>query len=586
MNHIKAFMWLTQSAPKKLLMIVLILMVIGIFTESFGLLLLIPLLEVLSLGSNPVNAKPGMLDMFRSFFDQVGIAMSIESLLLLFICLAALRGVVQIMREKMSSRLQHAVIDNLRLRCFKSILSVEWRWFLNTKSADHGSLLLNYINRIGAGLHAALSLIVTLGAMAAYFMTAAFISLKLTLIAISSAVFVYLLLHKQREQVLTLGRGLTKSSQALFSNVQESLASIKLAKILGSEDLQFTRMKQTLHQLSVAMLSFVESSSRSRAAFQFLGAALLAAYLYLGIVFWATPWPVLITLVFIFSRLIPSFMSAHQQFEQWLYALPAFTDTERLLRECDHHTEDVVSDTSTAFITALKKSIQLKKVSLTYEGRTKPALSNITLTLPAYKTTAVIGRSGAGKSTLADMLIGLLQPDQGAILIDGIPLSASHRKLWRQKVAYVSQDIFLSHDTIRNNLTWGKSEISEVKLKDALKRASADFVFKLPKGLNTVVGDGGIRLSGGERQRIALARALLRDPWLLILDEATSALDRDNEARIMDSIEKLHGGYTVLMIGHRLLRLDIADQVIVLDEGKVIAEGPWQSIQKNKLLRL
>jgi ATP-binding cassette subfamily C protein len=225
-------------------------------------------------------------------------------------------------------------------------------------------------------------------------------------------------------------------------------------------------------------------------------------------------------------------------------------------------------------------------VSLTYEGRTKPALSNITLNLPAYKTTAVIGRSGAGKSTLADMLIGLLQPDQGAILIDGIPLSTSHRKLWRQKVAYVSQDIFLSHDTIRNNLTWGKTQVSDAQLKDALKRASADFVFKLPKGLNTVVGDGGIRLSGGERQRIALARALLRDPWLLILDEATSALDRDNETRIMDSIEKLHGGYTVLMIGHRLLRLDLADQVIVLDEGKVIAEGPWQSIQKNKLLKL
>lgn len=113
-----------------------------------------------------------------------------------------------------------------------------------------------------------------------------------------------------------------------------------------------------------------------------------------------------------------------------------------------------------------------------------------------------------------------------------------------------------------------------------------DFLFKLPKGLNTVVGDGGIRLSGGERQRIALARALLRDPWLLILDEATSALDRDNEARIMDSIEKLHGGYTVLMIGHRLLRLDLADQVIVLDEGKVLAQGPWKSIEKNKLLGL
>jgi len=161
---------------------------------------------------------------------------------------------------------------------------------------------------------------------------------------------------------------------------------------------------------------------------------------------------------------------------------------------------------------AVRQAIELRGVGVSYAQRHRPAVDQLDLTLPARTTTAIMGHSGAGKSTLADLLMGLLEPQQGEIRVDGVPISGGLRKQWRRQVAYVPQECFLFHDSIRNNLTWGAEQATEADLRLALQRAAADFVFDLPQGLDTVVGDGGVRLSGGERQRLALARALLKRP--------------------------------------------------------------------------
>ena len=207
------------------------------------------------------------------------------------------------------------------------------------------------------------------------------------------------------------------------------------------------------------------------------------------------------------------------------------------------------------------------------------SIEDLNIKIKAGKTTAIVGPSGAGKSTIADMVMGFIKPDSGQILVDKIPVSSENLHSWRDKIGYVAQDTFLFNDTIRNNLLLANPDSTEEEIKEALKLASADeFTFKLPQGIDTVVGDRGVLLSGGEKQRLALARALLRKPSILILDEATSNLDSENEMKILDSIEKLHGNITILIIAHRLSTIQNADIIYLIESGNLVESGTWNEL--------
>jgi ATP-binding cassette subfamily C protein len=200
-------------------------------------------------------------------------------------------------------------------------------------------------------------------------------------------------------------------------------------------------------------------------------------------------------------------------------------------------------------------------------------LRGVDLFLEAGKMTAIVGPSGAGKSTLADLANGLLLPTRGRLLVDGIPLGPAVMRQWRRQVGYVGQDTVLFHQSVRANLLWASPHATEEQMREALLLASAEFVYDLPGGLESVVGDRGILLSSGQRQRIALARALLRRPTLLLLDEATNALDVENEARVLDALReamrKREGRLTILMIAHRASAVRKADRVFELEGGRV-----------------
>ncbi len=204
-------------------------------------------------------------------------------------------------------------------------------------------------------------------------------------------------------------------------------------------------------------------------------------------------------------------------------------------------------------------------------------IENLDLDIDAGKTTAMVGLSGAGKSTIADLVMGLIKPGKGIILIDGKPLTDTSS--WRNQIGYVAQDTFLFNDTVKNNLLFADEDADDDEIWRALKSASArEFVINLPQGLDTLIGDRGVILSGGERQRLALARALLRKPSLLIMDEATSNLDSENEKNILQSIEKLHGDISILMIAHRLSTIKNADHIYLIENGRVVESGSWEEL--------
>lgn len=227
----------------------------------------------------------------------------------------------------------------------------------------------------------------------------------------------------------------------------------------------------------------------------------------------------------------------------------------------------------------LRNEIIFDDVWLYYQDRPIPALKGINLRIPRNSTLALVGSSGAGKSTITDLLIGLIYPSQGKILIDGHDLKDLDLDGWQRHLGVVSQDVLLLNDTIANNIAFGMGDVSDMAIRQAAIKAFADdFIQHLPEGYHTIVGEQGHRLSGGQRQRLSLARAILRQPEILILDEATSALDSESEAKVQQAIESFGNNRTVLAVAHRLSSICNADQILVIGAGAVLESGTHRDL--------
>ena len=263
-----------------------------------------------------------------------------------------------------------------------------------------------------------------------------------------------------------------------------------------------------------------------------------------------------------------------------MYSLPSLDLIYKDLKEIENF---VPEDTAKKDVELwhLESSIKLNEISYAYAGTDKNILENVNLTIHKGETVALIGSSGAGKTTLADVFLGLLIPQNGAILVDGKNIY-ENMDSWHHMLGYIPQTIYLSDDTIRNNVAFGikQEDIDEKAVIEALKKAQLyDFVQTLDRGLETFVGDRGVRLSGGQRQRIGIARALYYDPEVLVLDEATSALDTETETAVMEAIDSLKGHKTMVIIAHRLSTIRNADSIYEVTNGNAIKRDAEEVIK-------
>jgi len=233
-------------------------------------------------------------------------------------------------------------------------------------------------------------------------------------------------------------------------------------------------------------------------------------------------------------------------------------------------------------LSSFKSAIQFNDVSFSYSGRSK-ILDGISMTFEKGKTTAIVGRSGIGKTTVINLLIGLFEPDEGELKIDGISLKEYTQPSWLNKIGFVDQDTFIFNDTVKNNITFQSGQYSDGEVTSAAKYADAhSFITELPEGYETLVGDKGMRLSAGQRQRIAVARAMIREPEILIFDEATNALDSVSEAAVQKAIEEISKDHTVIIIAHRFSTIVRADKILVLGNGRVLEEGAHEELVKKR----
>ena len=537
-------------------------------TEGIGLILLLPLLASTGLESGAISNNP-ISTLINNSFAAIGISPGLLPLLVIFLLLILGRSVLSYYRDTYLHKMQLEFVDALGAKLHESFGKARWSFLMQQRSSDFSHILTKDVFRVGIGTQLLLQAIVSLSLVSAYLLTSFYLSPYLTFLVVLAGAFLLWLLSGYRKRALKLGKEQTVSGQAVFASVNEFLGGIKLVKSYNAESHYLRYFKQAAESQRSKQLAFRRNSSFAQQSFQLGSAVLLCLFFYCAIELFKTPMSQLLVLSLIFVRLMPLLSGLQRNYEQIMHMLPAYAAVSELKQACEAEAE-VGIDASEPL--NLQRSIQLREMSFAYkeDGR---VFDRVNVTIPAHQTTAIIGASGEGKSTLADILAGLMLPDAGEVLIDSSPLSEQNLLNWRNQVAYVPQDVFLFHDTLRANMLWVNPQADDETLWEVLELAAAKpFASKLPRGLDTVIGERGIRLSGGERQRIALARALLRKPDLLILDEATSALDNENEQKIRDSLNRLHGKMTIVLIAHRMTTVASADQVLRVKDGQVMIE--------------
>jgi len=288
--------------------------------------------------------------------------------------------------------------------------------------------------------------------------------------------------------------------------------------------------------------------------------------------------PKLFVFVLVFFRIKPQILLLNNLRVSINKLLPQLEIVGEFLHPKNRSFERVGGDV----FAGIKQNIEFKKVSFSYPGNGIRELSNINFRIEKGDTVALVGPSGSGKTTISSLLLGLYQPTEGQILVDGVDISTLDLASWRPRVGVVDQDVFLLNATIAENIAFGRSHQEREVIQRAAQEAGADkFIEDLADGYETLIGDRGVKLSGGQRQRISLARALMGNPELLILDEATSALDSLSEQLVQDAVEKLHYKVTILVIAHRLSTIENADNIVVLESGKIVEDGTKAELLVN-----
>ncbi|MBE9214177.1 ABC transporter ATP-binding protein [Plectonema cf. radiosum LEGE 06105] len=370
------------------------------------------------------------------------------------------------------------------------------------------------------------------------------------------------------------GKELSEISKGYSIAMLETLNGIRLVKSTGNENKEFEKIKKLIQDREAADFESQINSEIIAPVSEVMGISALLGIVFLSRALFnnqiASLSAVLLTYLLILLKVLPlisQLNTVRSNFANTVGSIEIIADF------LDVENKPFMSNGNLSF-TKLEKGIHFNSISFSYPNHDKLILKDIDLYLPRGTTLALVGGSGAGKSTLADLLPRFYDPNAGKITIDDIDLREFNLQSLRKAMGIVSQDTFLFNDSVRNNIAYGKSQASDEEVISAAKRANAyEFITKLSQGFDTIIGDRGVMLSGGQRQRLAIARALLQNPDILILDEATSALDTVSERLVQEAIDDLSRDRTTLVIAHRLSTVQKADQIAVLDQGRLVEIG-------------
>jgi len=494
-----------------------------------------------------------------------------------------LRNVFAYFQSYFMTYAEEGVIKDLRNAVYRHLHNLPLAYFTNERTGDLISRVTNDVTLVNGGVSAGFVTLIREPLLIIVFLSLAFsINWQLTLLSLvvfpfslSIIGWIALKLHKER------GR-----SQALLGDIttvlQETISGVKVVKAFGMEDFENKKFADTTRHYFRSLLKITRTRDLSSPTTEILSVAAGAVIIWYGgtqvlmdKTMAASEFLGFLLIIFQIMPPVKELTSVNNRIQE------ASAAANRLFEILD--TEPQIKDAPDAVdLTEFRNSVEFRSVSFSYDGQV-PVLENVNCAIRKGDVVAIVGPSGSGKSTLVDLIPRFYDTVSGAVAIDGIDLRKLKVKSLRAKIGIVTQETILFNDTVRNNIAYGLEHCPEEQIVAAAKAANAhDFIMAMPLQYDNIIGDRGVKLSGGERQRISLARAILKNPPILILDEATSALDTESEILVQEAIDRLMTGRTSIVIAHRLSTVQHADRIFVLDQGKIVETGKHAELLGNE----
>ncbi|MBW4562083.1 MAG: ATP-binding cassette domain-containing protein [Mojavia pulchra JT2-VF2] len=473
-----------------------------------------------------------------------------------------------------SSSLTRSLTSDMREAGLRLLLEVDLDYYTKMKVGDIINSLGGEISRTASAIGSIAKLIILVITILVFTIILLLISWQLTIASTILLSLVTLInqyaIHRSRD----FGKQLSEMSKSYSIRVLETLSGIRLVKATGNEEREYKRIKQLIRDRETADFQSQVNSEAIGPVSEVTGIIALILIVLLGRTLFVNQInslsAVLLTYLLVLLRLLPLISQLNLLRSSFANTSASVNIVTDFLR----HDNKPLMGSGTIPYQKLREGVHFNRLCFSYPNHKSLVLQNVDLYLPQGTTLALVGGSGAGKSTMADLLPRFYDPTSGCITLDGTDLREFDLKSLRKAIGIVSQDTFLFNDTVRNNISYGRPEATDDEILTAAKRANAyEFICKLSQGFDTFIGDRGVMLSGGQRQRLAIARALLQNPEILILDEATSALDTVSERLVQTALDDLSRDRTTLVIAHRLSTVQKADQIAVLDQGRVVEVG-------------
>ena len=591
MQTLKKLLFLFIPYESKQVSFLIMMIVIISVLEMVGVASILPFVAVL-MNPNVIETN-NFLNYIFKLSDIIGVKNNQEFIFvlgalifLLLIISLTLKAFVNYVQLKFIKRCEY----NIGKRLLEGYLNQPYSWFLLHNSSNLGKNILSEVDTvISLGISPLIELISKGSIAIALIILLVLVDPKIAFIVGLSLTLSYaIVFYFVRNHLSRTGKERFEKNRSLFSAVSEAFGATKEIKIGGLEKVYINYFMEFSKNIKKNDISSMMISSLPRFFFEaiaFGGILLIILFSMDQKNSFNTILPIISLYIFAGYRLMPTLQQIYAAFTNIAYVGSS-------LNKLHEHLQNYkpLDENQKHSVLSFGKTIKLKNIHYNYPNTSQTILKNVSLTISAKTTVGLIGTTGSGKTTTVDIISGLLEAQKGTLEIDGKVITKINLRSWQRSIGYVPQHIYLSHNTLAANIAFGVQprDINQEKVEQTAKIASLhEFIInELPKKYQTVIGERGVRLSGGQRQRIGIARALYHNPKVLILDEATNALDYLTEKEIMENINNINKGITVILITHRLTTVKNCDKIFLLSKGKLIAKGKFKDIEKQyQLLR-